>query len=346
MAKGLKSPVAFTSRHGSRFVYVAEQNTGRVVAFDPLKPDIATMIALDLHGAVSQGNEQGLLGIAFSLDGLRLYIDYTDPVGDSHIDEYSIDRDGRAIATTKRQLLVQKQPFANHNGGQLAVGRDGMLYIAFGDGGLANDPFRNGQNLSSLLGKILRIDPRPNGKSPYSAPADNPFAHQAGARPEIWHWGLRNPWRFSFDRTTNDLWIADVGQNLYEEIDHAAANKSGINFGWNRREGTHDFNGAKRPAGAVDPVLDYAHDNGNCSVTGGAVFRGASVPTLQGIYIFADFCAGNLIGIDARPGLAHPAHADLNLHVDQPTSFGEDNDGNVYVLSRAGTVARIDVRCC
>ncbi len=341
IASKLDSPVAAAARPHDTRLYVAEQHRARVVSIDLDRPTARTIV-LDLRSAVTQGNEQGLLGLAFSLDGSKLFIDFTDPKGDTRIVEYTMRPDNTADPTTKRQLLLQRQPFPNHNGGQLVVGRDGMLYIALGDGGFAGDPFKNGQNLGALLGKILRIDPRPSGTSPYRVPGDNPFLHRPDARPEVWHWGLRNPWRFSFDRATNDLWIGDVGQDNYEEIDHVGAGVRGENFGWNRREGTHGYKGGQRPANAVEPVLDYPHDSGRCSVTGGYVYRGTRSPQLQGIYIFTDFCEGDLEGIDATNEDAHPANGSLHLHVDQPTSFAQDNNGELYVLSQAGTIQRID----
>ena len=345
ISTGLDSPVAAATRANDARLYVAEQHTGRVVAIDTKPNDRAPSEVLNLRGAVAQGNEQGLLGLAFSVDGTKLFVHYNDPAGDSHIDEYTVSNKPDVAAVvdvaTRREILRQKQPFPNHNGGQLAVDSNDLLYIGFGDGGLAGDPLKSGQDLNSLLGKILRIDPRPSGSSAYRAPADNPFVSRDGARPEIWQWGLRNPWRFSFDSVTNDLWIGDVGQNVYEEVDHIAANVSGVNFGWNLREGNHSFDDGAEPIDSVDPVVEYSHDDGGCSVTGGYVYRGSAIPKLNGVYVFADYCAGNLIGVSAEANNTTPAQGSLGINVKEPTSFAQDNDGEVYVLSRDGSISKL-----
>ena len=216
---GLEKPVALSPRHGTDTLYVANQ-VGDVRAI--VGGRLAPARVLDLRGKVSTGNEQGLLGLTFSPDGTHMYIDFTDPTGDTHVQEFAMNGDVAAVAS-RRELLFQKQPFANHNGGEVLTGPDGMLYIGFGDGGSAGDPFNNGQNNATWLGKILRIDPKATATGTYSVPADNPFVSNRADKPEIWQWGLRNPWRFSFDRSTGDLWIGDVGQNAYEEVDFAKA---------------------------------------------------------------------------------------------------------------------------
>ncbi len=336
----LESPVAAVSRFGDKLLYVAEQHTGRVVALDPASEPGPVQEVLDLRGKVAQGNEQGLLGLAFSIDGSKLFIHYNNPAGDSRIDEYTMAKEV-ADVSTRREIFALKQPFPNHNGGQLYVDANDFLYIGFGDGGLAGDPLNSGQDLNSLLGKILRIDPRQSGTSAYRVPADNPFVGRSGVRPEIWQWGLRNPWRFSFDMATNDLWIGDVGQNVYEEINHTADGVAGANFGWKLREGKHPFNDAAAPPDAVDPVFEYSHDDGGCSVTGGYVYRGASISALNGVYVFADYCAGDLIGISGERGATQPAHGPLGLKVAEPTSFAQDADGEIYVLSRDGSISKL-----
>ena len=246
------------------------------------------------------------------------------------------------MASSARELLFIDQPFPNHNGGQLAYGPDGMLYIAHGDGGSANDPGNRAQDLGTLFGKILRIDPRPGpGGAPYTIPPDNPFVGTPGARPEIWSWGLRNPWRFAFDPANGDLWIGDVGQGRREEIDYAAAPNAGrgLNFGWARLEGTLPVSGIA-PPDAVPPVREYDNPAQGCAVTGGKVYRGTAIPALVGKYVFADFCAGRLQAI-TRTGATFDV-TDLRVTAPQVSSFGVDGQGELYVLSLAGGLYRID----
>src|SRR5205823_8400807 len=218
-------------------------------------------------------------------------------------------------------------------------GPDGMLYIGLGDGGSEGDPQHNGQNLGTLLSKILRINPAASGSAPYSVPADNPFLGRQGVRPETWMWGLRNPWRFSFDRTTGDLWIGDVGQNEYEEIDLARNGENGVNWGWSAREGLHPFRGAA-PNGVRDPVLETRHSDGNCAIVGGYVYRGQAIPALHGVYVFGDNCRPNLVGAVAANGRL-VAQRDLGAAVSQLTTFGEDPNGELYAVARGGTVFRL-----
>jgi Glucose/sorbosone dehydrogenases len=335
---GLEKPVAFAPRHGSDTLYVANQvGDIRAIGGGHLLP---TRV-LDLRGQVSGGNEQGLLGLTFSPDGTHLYIDFTDPTGDTHVQEFAMKGDVADVAS-RRELLFQKQPFANHNGGEVLTGPDGMLYIGLGDGGSAGDPMNNGQNKSVLLGKILRIDPHANAKGPYGAPSDNPFAATVGNRPEIWQWGLRNPWRFSFDRATHDLWIGDVGQNAYEEVDFAKAGASGLNFGWSQREGLHKYKG-DRPAGSVDPVSEYSHADGGVSVTGGYVYRGTRIPDLVGAYVFADFSQGRVTALEQHGGRVVSKRILDGVIQTGISSFGQDNAGELYVLDLSGNkVWRID----
>ena len=231
------------------------------------------------------------------------------------------------------------QPYSNHNGGNLVFGPDGYLYIGLGDGGSGGDPHGNAQSLGTLLGKMLRIDPRPSGDSPYGIPPDNPFVDTQGARAEIWAYGLRNPWRYSFDRSTGDLWIGDVGQSAWEEVDRQpASSDGGENYGWNVREGSHPYADGSAPD-AVDPVYDYPHSDGGCVVTGGYVYRGAAIPDLVGAYVFADFCLGTLEVLRHDGDTA--VVTDLGPTVQAVSSFGEDAAGELYVLSLAGGVYRV-----
>jgi putative cell wall-binding protein len=332
----MSQPLALATRAGDAGLYIAEKG-GRVRR---AAGGSATLV-LDLSGLVSAGGEQGLLGLTFSANGTRLFVDYTDKAGDTHVVEYTM-AGNVATPGSARELLKVDQPFSNHNGGQVTIGPDGMLYIGMGDGGSSNDPQDNGQSLDTLLGKLLRIDPTPSGGAAYRIPAGNPFIGRAGARPEIWTFGLRNPWRFSFDRATGDLWIGDVGQNAREEIDFSAAGTAaGANFGWARLEGTLPVRGSA-PPGAVPPILEYATGpGGTCAVTGGYVYRGARIPRLRGAYIYADFCVGQIKAL-VQSGGKVVASRDLGISTDNLSSFGEDQAGELYVLSLDGPVRRID----
>jgi glucose/arabinose dehydrogenase len=332
----LEQPLALAVRSGDPALYVA-QKTGKVVAVRDGIVDPFPM--LDLRSQVSLGGEQGLLGLAFSPDGREVYVNYTDTNGDTHVTGYAM-RGGRADTATRRELLVVDQPYSNHNGGNLVFGPDGYLYIGLGDGGSGGDPDGNGQSLSTLLGKMLRIDPTPDADRPYRVPADNPFVGYADARPEIWAFGLRNPWRYSFDRLTGDLWIGDVGQSAWEEIDlQPSGSGGGENYGWNRMEGNHSYGGAAPPAGAVRPVYEYSHDQG-CLVTGGYVYRGKAIPDLVGAYVFADFCAGAIEAIRLRDGRVVD-HRALGPVVSGLSSFGEDAEGELYAMSLGGGLYRL-----
>jgi glucose/arabinose dehydrogenase len=337
VTEGLESPIGFAVRPGDDALYVIEQ-AGRVRAVRDGALDPTPVI--DLSDEIeSGGNEQGLLGIAFSPDGDRLYLDFTDGNGDTRVVELAVS-DGGVDPASRRDVLFVDQPYANHNGGHLAFGPDGMLYVSLGDGGSGGDPHGNGQRLDTLLGKILRIDPRQqNGGGTYGIPRDNPFVGVDGARGEIWHYGMRNPWRFSFDRDTGDLWIGDVGQNAYEEIDFAPAGDAGVNWGWNLRDGAHAFAGPA-PAGARDPIHEYDRSAG-FSVTGGYVYRGRAIPALRGAYVYADYAAGVLIAIDEDEGRAAVVQS-LEVDGGQVASFGEDANGEIYVLDRAGSLLRLD----
>ena len=315
-------------------VYVA-QKTGQVVALRNGAVNPGPVV--DLSDEVSQGGEQGLLGIAFSLDGARLYANHTDVDGNTHVTEWTMSG-ARADPNSRREVLFVRQPFSNHNGGNLVFGPDGYLYIGFGDGGSGGDPMGNAQSLETLLGKMLRIDPRPRGADPYTVPTDNPFLKRRGARPEIWASGLRNPWRYSFDRATGDLWIADVGQSEREEIDRQEAGSSGgENYGWDRLEGTRPFEG-EAPPGAVPPVFEYGRDQGG-TVVGGYVYRGSRIPGLAGAYVFGDFFNSELRSLQLVGGEARVRS--LGVGVENLVSFGEDAKGELYALSLSGPVFRI-----
>jgi glucose/arabinose dehydrogenase len=333
----LEQPVGMALRPGNDRLYIAEK-TGNVVSLDPDGGSSRTI--LDVHDEVSLGSEQGLLGLAFSPDGGWLYIDFTDRAGNTRIQAFRMKR-GRAEEPSRRQILFVDQPYANHNGGQLAFGPDGYLYVGLGDGGSGGDPDGNGQSLTTLLGKILRIAPTPDDRRAYRIPPDNPFARRAGAAPEIWAYGLRNPWRFSFDTQTGDLWIGDVGQSAWEEIDlESAGSGGGRNYGWNRMEGDHAYASETPDPSLVRPVHEYPHDGSTCAVTGGYVYRGSEVPALVGWYVFADFCRGAVEALRERRDGAM-AHEELGVAAENVAAFGQDAAGELYVLSLSGPVYRL-----
>lgn len=285
---------------------------------------------LDVSSRTSAGGERGLLGLAFDpkyKTNRRLYVHYTDRNGDTVLARYTATPDfSRADPASAKTLFTAQQPFANHNGGQLAFGPDGFLYLGLGDGGSGGDPQGNGQKLGTPLGKILRFDVRGDAAKP--APG-NPFLNRQGANPNIWAYGLRNPWRFSFDRATGDLIIADVGQNAFEEVNRQPrASKGGENYGWRIREGRSCYDAdVCRTQGLTDPVLQYGRDEGQ-SITGGYVYRGSAIPALKGQYVFADFGSGNVWA--ARMGGQTWSKARIGT-VQNPSTFGEDEDGELYV---------------
>ena len=307
---------------------------------------------LDIRSKVTSGGEQGLLSMAFAPDYARtrrFYVNYTDRSGTQNVVEYRRAANSRDRAlTTGRLVLRYDDEESNHNGGLVAFGPDRLLYIGTGDGGGANDQHGargHAQDLGSLLGKLLRIDPRRSGSRPYRVPASNPFSGRAGARGEIYSYGLRNPWRFSFDRLTGALSIGDVGQSEIEEVDFAAKGAaSGVNYGWRPFEGrgrTPGISGGEDAPGHVPPVLELTHDDGNCSVTGGYVVRDRGVPALNGRYVYGDFCKGQLRSAKLAPGSASGDAAIPGVaKVEQLSSFGEDARGRVYVTSLSGRVYR------
>lgn len=332
----LDAPIDMAVAPGDDLAWVAER-AGRVLRVDLDRGVVAETI-LDISAETTLDGERGLLGIAVTDDWL--YVDYTDGDGHSRIEAF--ERAGSGLSGRRRLILFQEQPYPNHNGGAVRIGPDGRLYIGFGDGGSRGDPLGAGQDPFSWLGSILRIDPTPEAAEPYAVPKDNPFADGAGGRPEVFITGARNPWRFSFDAATGDLWVADVGQDAYEEVTLLlAANRggAGANLGWALREGLHEFSG-DRPAGNVDPVWEYGRSRG-CSVTGGHVYRGSEIADLAGAYVFGDLCASRLWAVSVAGG----AIAFRDLGADVPggdlVSFGQDADGELYTLSLAGPVARI-----
>ncbi len=321
-------------------IFITEQ-TGIIRAFAAAQPQQGSAVFLDIMDRVNRGgNEEGLLGIAFAPDYRKngyfyVYYSAANPRR-SVLSRFSLDAGSPMKANPQSELVIMEisQPFSNHNGGQLAFGPDGYLYIGLGDGGGAGDPNRNGQNLNTLLGKILRIDvSQPSGS--YKIPSDNPFKDTPGARPEIWAYGLRNPWRFSFDMGNGLLWCGDVGQNAWEEIDIITR---GANYGWNIMEGSYCYSpaaGCDR-SGLALPVVEYDHSQG-CSVTGGYVYRGDKTPSLQGYYVYGDYCSGNIWALGYQDGSETRnvllARSGLSI-----TSFGQDLAGNLYILSREGGI--------
>jgi len=346
VVNGLDAPVDVTNAgDGSGRVFVAEQ-AGRI----RLVKD-GVLVArpfLDIVGRVGSGGERGLLGLAFHPDyptDPRLFVDYTDLDGNTVISEFRATGADADLADpdSERIVLQVDQPFPNHNGGALAFGPDGMLHIATGDGGSGGDPQGNGQRLDTLLAKILRIDiGGASADRPYRIPPDNPFATVAGAKPEIWLTGLRNPWRMRFDRATGDLWIGDVGQGKWEEIDVARVGVGGLDFGWNTMEGSHCF----RPAegcdrtGLTPPIAEYGHDAG-CAVIGGVVVRDPRQGRLDGGYLFGDACSDTLWLMD--PDIGETKEAIVVSKLGRTlSSIGEGEDGTVYATSlSAGELLRI-----
>jgi glucose/arabinose dehydrogenase len=351
----LDQPIALAARPGVPDLYIAEKG-GRVRLVtvttndftDEVTYQLQTTPLLDLSDDVIDERERGLLGMAFSTDGRKLYLDYTrQPDGHTVVVEYELGDRASIDEDSRRELLVVEQPFANHNGGQLVIGPDGYLYIGLGDGGDGGDPFDNGQDTEALLGKILRVDPEaPAGNDGlgYAIPPGNPFADSQGGAPEIWLYGVRNPWRFTFDADTGDLWVADVGQGAVEEVNRLPAVAGfdagkGANLGWNEMEGSQPFDGGENPPGGVLPIHEYSHDSG-CSVTGGYVYRGDDIPGLEGTYLFSDYCATGIRGLQLDGGAVIDTRT-WDLPVDQIQSFGEGDDGELYLLLASGPVLKL-----
>jgi glucose/arabinose dehydrogenase len=311
--------------------------------------DVQAEPFLDISERISAGGEQGLLGLAFHPDyesNGRFFVNYTDLRGDTVISEFARSDASAGMvladAGSERILLTIDQPYANHNGGMIAFGPDGYLYIGMGDGGSGGDPLGNGQSPRALLGKMLRIDVD-NG-DPYGIPSDNPFANDAGTAPEIWDFGMRNPWRFSFDRETGDLFIGDVGQSAQEEIDAEPAGQGGRNYGWNIMEGDRCYGSSTcDQTGLTLPVFVNDRARGECAIVGGYVYRGEQFPELRGTYVFSDNCSPTLWTLDAATAIA-TGHADafqVGTAGDATSSFGEDEAGELYVVTLRGEVYRL-----
>jgi glucose/arabinose dehydrogenase len=336
--EGLIRPVDLQHAGDGRLFIVEQAGTVRVSIDGVLQQQPV----LDIRQRVgSDGSEQGLLGLAFhprfASNGF-FYINYTDRDGDTVIARYRMDpASDQADSASELILLRIPQPYANHNGGGLAFGPDGYLYIATGDGGSGGDPLNSGQRLDTLLGKLLRVDV--DSGVPYAIPEENPFNNGEGL-PEIWAYGLRNPWRFTFDRSSGELYIGDVGQNLWEEVDFLpAGSPGGANFGWNPREGSQDYAGSEGLQ-LIDPVAEYDHDAG-CSVTGGVVIRDPVMLDWQGIYLYGDFCSGTIWGL-LRDGLGNWQSMQLFSTDLRISSFGEDSSGGVYVVDLLGSIYQLE----
>ncbi len=339
-ATGLDDPIHLTAPPGDARLFIVEQPgririmRGGVLLETPF---------LDIADRVRSGGERGLFSLAFhpsyASNGL-FYVSYTDVNGDSRVERYTVSTDpGLAEVTSARPVLSVDQPFSNHNGGHVLFGPDGMLYVALGDGGGAGDPLGNGQNPATLLGSLLRLDVDAGG--PFAIPPDNPFVGDPARRDEIWAFGLRNPWRLAFDPPTGLLYIADVGQASFEEVNVVDDDAAGLNYGWSVMEGARCFGGgACDQSGLTLPALVYDHGEG-CSVTGGLVYRGAAIPELVGHYLYSDFCAGFLRSFRfdgaGATDLREWAVGDLGPVV----SFGKDGFGEVYIVSADGTVFRL-----
>jgi glucose/arabinose dehydrogenase len=342
IARGFASPLDLQAPAGDGRLFVVEQG-GRIRIFR--SGAILGTPFLDISGRISSGGERGLLGLAFhpsyATNG-RFYVNYTDPSGDSHVSEFKVSANADvADAGSERELLFVKQPFANHNGGGLAFGNDGFLYAGFGDGGSGGDPLGNGQSLATPLGKMLRVDvDRP------AIPMDNPFANRSGAVPSIWAYGLRNPFRFSFDRATGDLYIGDVGQARVEEVDVGLASRhGGENYGWNVTEGSQCFEPASGcdKSGITLPVAEYGHGDG-CSIVGGVVYHGCRLPGYAGTYFYSDYCGAFVRSFRLVSGQATDARdwtAALGRGLDRPTSFGTDFEGEFYIVDQDGEIYKI-----
>ena len=346
-------PVEATGAPGDNRLFVVQQS-GQVIAVDDESNTVALdLTTLDSTTFTDEGGEQGLLGLAFHPETDFAYVDFTDGDGNTVIAEFLVDPATAVFdPATYREVLTVEQPFANHNGGEIAFGPDGFLYIGLGDGGSADDPNRTSLDLSSRLGKILRIDPFATDLDPFTVPADNPFIGVDGVDPTIWSIGLRNPWKFSFDSLTGDLWIADVGQSVFEEIDLAPAlNGSdagrGLDFGWSAFEADQRFNEDQISESHTRPVVSYVHEDGNCSVSGGAVARTSSFDDLNGWYVYGDYCSGRVWALDTTSvssspdgPVGEPRIVEL-LTVPALAAVVEGPFGDIHLVSNAGPVYRL-----
>ena len=343
------APVALLQAPNDASRWFVVQQGGRVLVFPNDSMTAASAVFADISGRVAFRGEAGLLGMAFhprfpADPRVVLFYSRDEPgVGlVSRLSEFSADAAGLSLDPASERVLVTiRKPEENHNGGGIAFGPDGFLYAGIGDGGGGNDQhgaIGNAQSATTLLGKMLRIDPRATADAAYTVPPDNPFVGVDGARGEIWSIGLRNPWRFSFDRTTGDLWIADVGQNQWEEVDVAWAADGGgrgLNFGWSAWEGSHPFNADQSPDGATPPIHEYEHGS-DCSISGGALYRGTEIPALAGWYVFGDYCSGQVRALqiaDRAVVKQHPLGRAANI-----TAVREGPDGELFVLTRDGPI--------
>ncbi len=341
VASGLNSPVFLTSPPGDSRLFVVEQaGTIRIVE----SGQVLAAPFLDIRARVRSGGERGLLSFAFhpqyASNGF-LYVNYTrDPDGATRVERYAVTADPNvADPASAKEILTVAQPASNHNGGLNVFGPDGMLYIGLGDGGGGGDTFGSGQQPGTLLGSLLRIDV--DSGDPYASPPDNPFVGDPAGRDEIWAYGLRNPWRYSFDRTNGNLYIADVGQNSWEEVNVASPSAGGLNYGWNITEGMNCFgSGSCDMTGLFMPVLEYGHSDG-CSITGGYVYRGVAIPDIVGHYFYSDACTGFLRSFRfTGSGIADEIEWDVG-DVSGVFSFGEDAAGELYIVSSNGSVYRL-----
>ena len=344
VVEGLDQPLYLTNAGDGRLFIVEKEGAIRLVQDGRLLDEPF----LDIRDRVNaDSSERGLLSVAFHPDYAqngRFFVNYTNLAGNTAVSAFQVGSSpNQADPGSESILLTIRQPYANHNGGQLQFGPDGYLYIGMGDGGSGGDPQGNGQNPSTMLGALLRLDvDQAADAAQYGIPADNPFVADAAKLPEIWATGLRNPWRFSFDRATGDLLIADVGQNQWEEVNFLpAGSPGGSNFGWNIMEGTHCYDrNTCDQTGLVLPVIDYRHEQGRCSITGGYVYRGSQFPTLGGVYFFGDYCSGEIWGMTAGEDGRFSAQV-LYRSPSRIASFGEDAAGELYVVDISGGIYQI-----
>jgi glucose/arabinose dehydrogenase len=345
VATGYNRPLLVTNANdGSNRLFVMEQGGVIYVREGEAQSiflDVSELLTWDVAGGGY--TERGLLGLAFSpnfAENDTFFINYTDTAGATIVARYRVLADNPNMADPASAEIILKvdQPFPNHNGGHLAFGKDGYLYVGMGDGGAANDPLGAGQNLAMLLGKMLRLDV--SGETGYSIPLNNPFLNTSGALPEIWAYGVRNPWRFTFDRATGDMYMGDVGQNLYEEINFQSADSAGgENYGWNAYEATQVFNRNVTANNPVMPIAEYQHGNLGCSVTAGYVYRGTLLPDLDGVYFYSDYCSGVVWA--AYRDLNGVWNTDIFLETGfGVSSFGEDEDGELYIVDYSGRVLK------
>ncbi len=341
---GFSSPLNLQHANDSRLFVVEQGGKIKIIQEDGT---INPIPFLDISGQISSGGEQGLLGLAFHPDYANngyFYVNYTNPAGDTQVSRFSVDAGNPDLADTNSELPIigYAQPFTNHNGGNLAFGPDGYLYISAGDGGSGGDPGNRAQNINLLLGKLLRLDvDNPSGGNNYGIPSDNPFVGNPNAREEIWAYGLRNPWRFSFDFTDNNLWIGDVGQGEVEEIDRAGTAEAGLNYGWRCYEGSQEYNTQDCPpmSELTFPFAEYSSGSGsgNCSVTGGYVYRGSVYTDIAGLYFYADYCSGLIATIDDSGNVIN--HGDFSGNW---VSFGEDINKELYIVDiGSGSIYKI-----